>query len=142
MTEPSPPVNGAELPMAATAAPGGFELPVVHAGPGLPLADERAPRWVDVAESARPAEGDTRALTIDGVSLLLADVDGSLLAYADECASCGAPLRQGALTGTMLRCASCEVEFDLPRAGRAAGGEPLQLRPVPLLETGGLRVAV
>jgi hypothetical protein len=34
------------------------------------------------------------------------------------------------------------VEFDLPRAGRAAGGEPLQLKPVPLLESGGLRVAV
>jgi len=42
----------------------------------------------------------------------------------------------------MLRCPACEVEFDLPRAGRAAGGEPLQLKPVPLLEAGGLRVAV
>ena len=42
----------------------------------------------------------------------------------------------------MLRCASCQVEFDLPRAGRAAGGEPLQLVPVPLLQDGDIRVAL
>jgi hypothetical protein len=35
------------------------------------------------------------------------------------------------------------VEFDLHRAGRAAGGEPLQLRPLPLLDNApALRVAV
>jgi hypothetical protein len=42
----------------------------------------------------------------------------------------------------MLRGPSCGIEWDLPRAGRAAGGEPLQLTPVPLLESGGVRVAV
>ena len=71
-----------------------------------------------------------------------AEVDGILLAYADECAGCGAHLGDGQLDGGMLRCRECEIEFDLPRAGRAAGGEPLQLRPIPLLADGGLRVAV
>ncbi len=155
VSEPAPALGlGPELPMAAAEAPApnGFELPLVHAGseplvhpgPDVPAAEERPPRWVPVAESARPGTGGLRVVTVDGVSLLLADVDGSLLAYADECASCGEPLaaRAAPLEGGMLRCPACEVEFDLPRAGRAAGGEPLQLRPVPLLEAGGLRVAV
>jgi nitrite reductase/ring-hydroxylating ferredoxin subunit len=93
-------------------------------------------------DSVRPERGGLRTLRADGSALLLANVDGSLLAYENECASCGAPLENGELDGGMLRCTSCEVEFDLPRAGRAAGGEPLQLKPVPLLEAGGLRVAV
>jgi nitrite reductase/ring-hydroxylating ferredoxin subunit len=81
-------------------------------------------------------------IKVDGIGLLLADVDGTLLAYVNECASCGEPLGEAALSSGMLRCPACEMEFDLPRAGRAAGGEPLQLRPVPLLEAGGLRVAI
>jgi Fe-S cluster biogenesis protein NfuA/nitrite reductase/ring-hydroxylating ferredoxin subunit len=138
---------------------GGIELPVVHAGPvatELPMADGGAAidgggtmegagataRWMPVADSERPPRGGLRALRVDGTSLLLADVDGSLLAYANACAACGEPLESGELAGAMLRCGACAVEFDLPRAGRAAGGEPLQLRPVPLLESGGLRVAI
>jgi len=73
---------------------------------------------------------------------VLANVDGSLLAYREHCASCGHPLSGAELDGHILRCKTCSVEFDLPRAGRAAGGEPLQLTPVPLLETDGLRVAL
>jgi Fe-S cluster biogenesis protein NfuA/nitrite reductase/ring-hydroxylating ferredoxin subunit len=146
VAEPAAPAGdngqGIELPMAAPAQPSGLELPIVHAGPELALNDERPPRWVAVAESARPRDGGLRTLTVDGVPLLLAEVSGALLAYADECASCGQPLGTAALDGPMLRCAACQVEFDLPQAGRAAGGEPLQLRPVPLLEAGGLRVAV
>jgi Fe-S cluster biogenesis protein NfuA/nitrite reductase/ring-hydroxylating ferredoxin subunit len=144
VTEP-PPSYGSALPMAAPApAPTpSFELPVVHAGGAdLPLAGQPTPRWVPVAESARPGPGSLRALRVDGVALLLAEVDGSLLAYGNECASCGQPLGEAELQGGMLRCPACECEFDLPRAGRAAGGEPLQLRPVPLLEAGGLRVAI
>jgi Fe-S cluster biogenesis protein NfuA/nitrite reductase/ring-hydroxylating ferredoxin subunit len=129
-------------------AAGAFELPVVHSGAlgaELPMAGadpSTAARWVPVAASQRPPEGGLRAFQLDGTPLLLADVDGSLLAYANACAACGEPLESGELTGGMLRCGACAVEFDLPRAGRAAGGEPLQLQPVPLLESGGLRVAI
>ena len=144
VTEPSE-LNGNALPMASPApAPSpSFELPVVHSGGAdLPLAGEQTPRWVPVSESARPGPDSLRTLRVDGVVLLLADVNGSLLAYGNECASCGEPIGDGDLQDGMLRCPACEVEFDLPRAGRAAGGEPLQLKPVPLLEAGGLRVAI
>jgi Fe-S cluster biogenesis protein NfuA/nitrite reductase/ring-hydroxylating ferredoxin subunit len=140
---PEPAPNGAALPMAQASGNGSFELPLIHSSVGaLPLADERPPRWVSLQDLDDVASGEVRTATVDGVELLLANVDGSLLAYLDQCASCGGAIHDGELIGHMLRCPGCLVEFDLPRAGRAAGGEPLQLTPVPLLQTGGLRVAV
>jgi Fe-S cluster biogenesis protein NfuA/nitrite reductase/ring-hydroxylating ferredoxin subunit len=144
--ERSLPTDGG-LPMAPAGADDGFALPVVHAGAldgGAPLslADERPARWIALADASRPGPGVLLALDADGVRLVLANVAGSLLAYEDRCASCGEALGRAELDGGMLRCPACKVEFDLPRAGRAAGGEPLQLKPVPLLEAGGLRVAV
>jgi Fe-S cluster biogenesis protein NfuA/nitrite reductase/ring-hydroxylating ferredoxin subunit len=143
----APPQLGGSLPMASTGAGNGFELPVVHADgmdrfAPLGLPQDRPGRWIPLADAARPAPGALLALDADGVRLVLANVEGSLLAYEDRCASCGEALGRAELDGGMLRCPACEVEFDLPRAGRAAGGEPLQLKPVPLLEAGGLRVAV
>jgi Fe-S cluster biogenesis protein NfuA/nitrite reductase/ring-hydroxylating ferredoxin subunit len=124
---------GISLPMAT--------LPIVQSAPELPMA--QPPRWIGVDEQARPARGGMRELTIESSGILFADVGDSLLAYVNECAACGEPLGAGQLDdGGLLRCPSCEVEFDLPHAGRAAGGEPLQLRPVPLLQDGGLRVAL
>jgi Fe-S cluster biogenesis protein NfuA/nitrite reductase/ring-hydroxylating ferredoxin subunit len=123
---------------------GGVALPMVQVS--APLAEMSAPqapaRWVSLADASRPDPGALRALEAEGVRLVLANVGGALLAYEDRCASCGEELGQAALDDGMLRCPACEVEFDLPAAGRAAGGEPLQLTPVPLLETGGLRVAL
>jgi Fe-S cluster biogenesis protein NfuA/nitrite reductase/ring-hydroxylating ferredoxin subunit len=115
-----------------------FELPTVHSG--LPMAPAQPSRWLSVGTSAAP--GELRAIDVDGAQLLLANVDGSLLAYRNECASCGDRLEDGELRAGMLCCPACGVEFDLPRAGRVAGGDLLQLTPVPLLESGGVRVAV
>jgi Fe-S cluster biogenesis protein NfuA/nitrite reductase/ring-hydroxylating ferredoxin subunit len=119
----------------------GTELPMFHSAPGgPPIEVQQAARWVPL--SADIAPGELQSIGVDGTRLLLARVDGSLLAYQDSCAACGEPLRGGELEGRMLRCPSCGAEFDLRRAGRAAGNEPLQLTPVPLLEDGGIRVAV
>jgi Fe-S cluster biogenesis protein NfuA/nitrite reductase/ring-hydroxylating ferredoxin subunit len=74
--------------------------------------------------------------------LVVANVAGTLLAYHDACAGCGAPLTDGALLGGLLTCSGCELRFDLPRAGRCLDDDALQLRPVPLLRNGGpVRVA-
>jgi Fe-S cluster biogenesis protein NfuA/nitrite reductase/ring-hydroxylating ferredoxin subunit len=134
--------SGDALPMAELPA-NGFELPMAHAGAEAPAPPgERPPRWVSLAGLDELQPGALRAVGVDGSELVLANVEGSLLAYRDACASCGASLKEAELIGNMLRCRSCLVEFDLPHAGRAAGGEPLQLSPVPLLESGGIRVAV
>ncbi len=140
VTEPAPPRGGFELPVVQS---GAGELPLVHSGAEqLPMAEEQSARWIPLNGQAEVGVGELRALQADGVALLLARVNGSLLAYRNSCAACGEALDGGELDGGMLRCANCGADFDLPRAGRAAGGEPLQLTPVPLLEAGGIRVAV
>ncbi len=74
--------------------------------------------------------------------LVVANVAGTLLAYRDVCA-CGSALEGATLAGGRLRCAVCEREFDLPRAGRSVAGDGLQLTPVPLLRRDGdVRVAL
>ena len=101
----------------------GFELLIVHSAwqREPPMPDEAPPRWVAARARRRGSvPGELRALDVDGAALLLANVDGTLLAYRDGCASCGGPLQAGELDGRMLRCPGCAVEFDLPRAGRAA----------------------
>ena len=115
---------------------------MVHSAPTGPAVDASRPRWVPLDGPGGLEPGQLAALDVDGAALLLANIDGSLLAYRDACAACGEPLRDGELAGRMLRCRTVRREFDLRRAGRAAGGEPLQLTPVPLLEAGGVRVAV
>ena len=114
--------NGAAaLPMA------GVELPIVHsnraaarrraaacalgAGSAIPGARRparcgrsRSTAWRSARRRRRPAAGVRRRVCV--VRSTLSD---------------------GELRAAMLRCAACDAEFDLPRAGRAAGGEPLQL---------------
>lgn len=147
LDEHAPDLAGVEVQGVVEAAPAngnGFELPVVRSSPTeLPMADAQPSRWVPVALGGDASPGELRAVNVEGAELLLANVEGSLLAYRNACASCGERLDDGHLDqGGILRCPRCGAEFDLPRAGRALGGEPLQLAPVPLLEAGGVRVAV
>jgi Fe-S cluster biogenesis protein NfuA/nitrite reductase/ring-hydroxylating ferredoxin subunit len=102
---------------------GAFELPMV--GSSWQVLDiEVAPGVVTAADG-----------------LVIANVDGTLLAYRNRCAGCGAALESGDLRGGTLACPACAREFDLPAAGRSAEG--LQLSPVPLLRDGAtVRVAV
>jgi Fe-S cluster biogenesis protein NfuA/nitrite reductase/ring-hydroxylating ferredoxin subunit len=109
----------------------------------LPRRESEAPadvEWVELAGLAGLQRGRMVAAA-DG--LVVANVAGTLLAYQDGCAACGAPLSAGVLLGGIATCATCGQGYDLPRAGRAKGGEDgLQLRPVPLLRNGGpVRVA-
>ena len=126
----APQMPGLALPMAEGAgATNGTELPVVMSSP--------APRWVDLDnEVSRITPGRMRGVVTSGADLLLANVDGTLLAYRDACAGCGASLQAGTLTEGALRCARCERSFFLPRAGRSLDDENLQLEPVPLLREG------
>ncbi len=165
--EPAPPAPvgmelplaapGEEMPMAvdgraaaldrlAAGAPAGFELPVMTdpAPPGNGTNGAGGgPTWVPVAGLGDVPEGELRVLDVGGEPIVVGRVEGTLLAYANACAGCGGPLDGGRLEGGTLACPGCGARFDLPRAGRAVGGEERQLRPVPLLDDGGgARVAV
>jgi Fe-S cluster biogenesis protein NfuA/nitrite reductase/ring-hydroxylating ferredoxin subunit len=94
------------------------------------------PGWVPLAEAGAVGPGTFRALALSGVDLVVANVDGTVLAYRDRCAACDASLRDAVLAGPLLTCGSCGCAFDLPRAGRSPAGE-CQLNPVPLLRRDG-----
>jgi Fe-S cluster biogenesis protein NfuA/nitrite reductase/ring-hydroxylating ferredoxin subunit len=105
--EEAPPISGTPLPLV-NGAPGWHSLPV-----GAPEA--------------------LVATAVDGVPLVVANVDGTLLAYRNACADCGGTLDGGALDAGALSCPGCGRRFFLPQAGRSMDDDRLQLQPVPLL---------
>jgi Fe-S cluster biogenesis protein NfuA/nitrite reductase/ring-hydroxylating ferredoxin subunit len=131
-------MNGAGLPMATgSAPPTGVELPVIPSAPPAP------PSWFEVESLADLDDGGLASVGVAGRALVVANVDGTLLAYRDACASCGGPLGQGSLSAGALSCPGCGRSFFLPRAGRSMDDERIQLEPVPLLrDQGGVRVAL
>ena len=99
--------------------------------------------WIDVESVSDLADGSLAAVGVAGRELLVANVDGNLLAYRDRCTSCGAQLHDGLLLAGALSCPECARSFFLPSAGRSMDDDRLQLEPVPLLrEDGRVRVAL
>lgn len=135
------------------AAPSGIELPIVQiggAGEPAPLAPGAAatnadglPSWFGLDGVAGLGDGELTESSAAGTALVIANVDGTLLAYRDSCADCSASLGKAALIDGVLACTSCGRRYYLPRAGRSLDDEHLQLEPVPLLrENGAVRVAL
>jgi Fe-S cluster biogenesis protein NfuA/nitrite reductase/ring-hydroxylating ferredoxin subunit len=124
------------LPMASAPQPSGFELPMVISGA------PPAPAWYEL-EALDLTPGHVTGVEIAGARLAVANVDGTLLAYGDKCAGCGAPVHGGTLQEGALTCAGCGRSFFLPGAGRSMDDDRLQLEPVPLLrERGSVKVAL
>jgi Fe-S cluster biogenesis protein NfuA/nitrite reductase/ring-hydroxylating ferredoxin subunit len=134
-------MGGAGLPMVTGSAPStGIELPVLMSdGATAPP----APSWYEVSSVGELNDGTVIPVAVAGSPLLIANVDGTLLAYRDVCAGCGGTVHDGELRSGALVCRHCERSFFLPRAGRSLDSERLQLEPVPLLhEQGHVKVAL
>ena len=140
------PTTGMPLPMApAATAPTGFELPVFNVGPGAanppvaatPAAPPRPPSWYDVDGIVGLGLQQVIATDVEGNGLVIANVDGTLLAYHNRCAACGGALDRGELSAGALACPECGRSYFLPRAGRSLDGDNLQLEPIPLLQEQG-----
>jgi Fe-S cluster biogenesis protein NfuA/nitrite reductase/ring-hydroxylating ferredoxin subunit len=136
-------MGGTGLPMVTGSAPSGLgepsgmELPVVMSPPPAP------PSWFEVHSAGAFEHGSLARVAIAGHDLVIANVDGTLLAYRDVCAGCGAPLHDGSLDAGTLACPNCGRSFFLPRAGRSLDDERIQLEPIPLLsEDGRVKVAL
>jgi nitrite reductase/ring-hydroxylating ferredoxin subunit len=110
----------------------GVPLPILQAN--------GSPSWhtLDIAPPDSLATAD-----VAGLSLFVANVEGTLLAYRNSCASCNADLAQAELDGGALECPSCGRRYFLPQAGRSMDDEHLQLQPIPLLrEAEAIKVAL
>jgi Fe-S cluster biogenesis protein NfuA/nitrite reductase/ring-hydroxylating ferredoxin subunit len=130
-------MGGPGLPMVTGSAPSGVELPVIMSPPPAP------PSWFELDSLDALGDGTLAAVAVAGHQLVIANVEGTLLAYMDACASCGGPLRDGSLDAGALACPSCSRSFFLPRAGRSLDDAGIQLEPVPLLsEDGRVKVAL
>jgi Fe-S cluster biogenesis protein NfuA/nitrite reductase/ring-hydroxylating ferredoxin subunit len=130
-------IGGTGLPMVTGSAASGLELPVVLSGPAP------TPSWFEVNSVADLPDGSLLAVEVQGSSLVVANVEGTLLAYRDQCAACGGSLHGGRLSAGALACPHCERSFFLPRAGRSMDNDRFQLEPVPLLrEDGHAKVAL
>ena len=120
----------------------GMPLPMADVAP-VAAAPTRAPSWYEVDGVNGLALQQVLATDVEGNDLVIANVDGTLLAYHNRCASCGGALDRGELSDGALACPECGRSYFLPRAGRSLDGENLQLEPVPLLqEQGRIRVAL
>jgi Fe-S cluster biogenesis protein NfuA/nitrite reductase/ring-hydroxylating ferredoxin subunit len=108
----------------------GTPLPLVNGSPGWHTLDISPPDLLT-------------ATAVDGMSLVVANVDGTLLAYRDRCASCSSALAAGNLDHGALTCPSCGRAYFLPQAGRSMDDDHLQLQPIPLLrEADQIKVAL
>jgi Fe-S cluster biogenesis protein NfuA/nitrite reductase/ring-hydroxylating ferredoxin subunit len=119
----APAVTGTALPMA----PAGGQAPAS-------LAD-----WTALDGLGELAPGELCGVDVGAEHLVVANVDGSLLAYRDACAECGSSFKGSDLSEGVLPCPACGRRFFLPRAGRSLDDEQIQLEPVPML---GSRVAL
>jgi Fe-S cluster biogenesis protein NfuA len=143
LDEAAPDLEGLVVEGAAGGAPAtasGLELPIASVAAGAAAAK---PAWFELDRGASVAEGEVGAARVNGTALVVARVEGSLLAFRDACAGCGEPLSGATLSEGVLGCPSCGRGYFLPRAGRSLDDDRLQLEPVPLLDDSrGARVAL
>ena len=130
LQEAAPDLLGMDVEGVAEPDLPGVPLPVVNGAPSWHTLDISPPELLT-------------ATAVDGMSLVVANVDGTLLAYRDRCASCNSEMAGGTLDQGALTCPSCGRSYSLPQAGRSMDDDHLQLEPIPLLrEAEAIRVAL
>ena len=139
LQEAAPDLLGMDVEGVVEEEPAGGEAAIT--GIPLPLAQANGgPAWhvLDIAPPDALVTAD-----VAGMSLFVANVDGTLLAYRNSCARCGGDLAAAELDGGALACPSCGRAYFLPQAGRSMDDDHLQLQPIPLLrEAEAIKVAL
>lgn len=75
-------------------------------------------RFVKVARVEEIAPGEKKTVEVDGVEVVIVNVDGELYAVEDVCTHDGGPLGDGKLEGCQLICPRHGARFDV-RTGKA-----------------------
>ena len=61
-------------------------------------------RWIDVGDQSQFLPGAHRCIEVEGVPVVVFNIDGELLAIANICPHAGLPLGYGELRGLVLTC--------------------------------------
>lgn len=109
----------------------------------LQIENLRRPEFRAAGRVEDLAPGRLRAVEVDDVAVLLANVDGEVYAFRDGCPVDGMSLGGGRLAETVIVCPWHNCAYDA-RTGKRADGEPGEgLAPVPIaVRSGELQVAV
>ena len=91
-------------------------------------------------------DGDVATTEAGGLQLLVCRIGSDLFAFVDRCARCesslaGASLARrlgGGLGDALLKCPSCQVHYDVRKAGACVDITELHLKPLPVLADGGI----
>jgi Fe-S cluster biogenesis protein NfuA len=137
-----------------TAPPPGPKLLQIGRRPGDVSADGGSPAGVSPAAGAAttawvtlpnigPPSSRPVSASADGITVLVCSVRGTLYAYRDACAGCGASMTEGSLEREILTCPACGARYNARLAGKGVDDPSLHLGPLPLLaDSQGVRVAV
>jgi Fe-S cluster biogenesis protein NfuA/nitrite reductase/ring-hydroxylating ferredoxin subunit len=140
MTEPAGPalLQIGRRPDDTAGRPPGSPL----AGSASPVGPAGDPGWVSLP-GIGPPDGRPTATTAGGVPIVVCSVRGTLYAYYDACAACGASLAGGVLAGEQLACPGCGGRYDVVHAGRSLDDQSGHLDPLPLItDSQGVRIAL
>ncbi len=96
--------------------------------------DEPADQWIDVAASDAIKPGERRVVHLEGVGVVIVNVDGRLYAIEDRCTHDDSPLADGEVDGDTIVCPYHGACFSLingevlaPPAYEAATVFPLRI---------------
>lgn len=107
--------------------------------------------WHVLPELAELASGQVGTADAGGLALLVCRINADYFAFVDRCARCesslaGAALARrlgGGIGEALLKCPSCQVHYDVRKAGACVDVTELHLDPLPVLAEGSsLSVAV
>ncbi len=90
--------------------------------------------------------GEVSSVAVGGLQLLVCRIASDLFAFVDRCARCEASLADGSLArrlgggigDALLKCPSCQVHYDVRKAGSCVDIPELHLKPLPVLADGGI----
>jgi toluene monooxygenase system ferredoxin subunit len=88
--------------------------------------------WRAVIEVDEIWEGDLVTRQVDGVAVLLVNIDGDVHAFLDSCPHAGTPLNQGLLEGRVLTCPTHLWQFDVVDGGVGVNPKHCQLTSYPV----------
>ncbi len=105
----------------------------------------RGADWHTFDEFSELSSGEVTSVEAGGLRLLLCRVNSDLFAFVDRCARCEASLAGasiarrlgGGIGDALLKCPSCQVHYDVRRAGACVDITDLHLNPLPVLVDGG-----
>jgi len=125
----------------------GFRELVAHepeeAKPLLQIQKLRRPVFVDAVTTSDLSPGEMKAVSVDGMSILITAVRGELYAFRNGCALDGLPLEGGRLTETVIVCPWHNCAYDARSGKRVDDASEPALAVVPVsIQDGSVRVAV